>query len=395
MDILDAIIAILLVGFAISGYRRGFTWAGSALAGLVVGSVVGALIAPPLTRWISPGPHSSGQPLVATGIFVAALLIIEGIGSALGYRARVLTLKTRLATWDSVAGSFTSCLGVLFIAWFLGFTFANSSLTVLGSQIDSSTIERGLLDIAPQPPAFLAKVQEFLQNNELPTPFTGLSPPLPLEPLPASTDTAGVRTAEADVSRVVAFGCGGPGGALAGSAWPVGHDLMLTNAHVVAGSYRVTVQPPGEQPLNATVVLFDPNEDVAILHVPGLGMSPLPIASGNAPVATQGAVIGYPDGGSEATVAAAVRGTEEATTWNIYYSASVTRETVVVSADVIPGDSGGPLVDLSGRVIGVTFATSTTSADEGYALAAADITGEIQAADGHTAAVSAGTCVSD
>ena len=66
MDILDAIIAILLVGFAISGYRRGFTWAGSALAGLVVGSVVGALIAPPLTRWISPGPHSSGQPLVAT-----------------------------------------------------------------------------------------------------------------------------------------------------------------------------------------------------------------------------------------------------------------------------------------------------------------------------------------
>jgi len=39
MDILDAIIAILLVGFAISGYRRGFTWAGSALAGLVVGSV--------------------------------------------------------------------------------------------------------------------------------------------------------------------------------------------------------------------------------------------------------------------------------------------------------------------------------------------------------------------
>jgi S1-C subfamily serine protease len=204
-----------------------------------------------------------------------------------------------------------------------------------------------------------------------------------------------VRTAEADVSRVVAFGCGGPGGALAGSAWPVGHDLMLTNAHVVAGSYRVTVQPPGEQPLNATVVLFDPNEDVAILYVPGLGMSPLPIASGNAPVGTQGAVIGYPDGGSEATVAAAVRGTEEATTWNIYYSASVTRETVVVSADVIPGDSGGPLVDLAGRVIGVTFATSTTSADEGYALAAADITGEIQAADGHTTAVSAGTCVSD
>ncbi len=395
MDILDAVIVLLLVAFAISGYRRGFTWGGSALVGLVVGSVVGALIAPPLTRWLSPGPESSGQALVAAGIFVATLLIIEGIGSALGYRARVLALKTRLATWDSVAGSFTSCLGVLFIAWFLGFTFANSSLAVVSGQVDGSAIERSLLDIAPQPPAFLAKVQEFLQNNELPNPFTGLAPTLPLEPLPASTDTAGVRTAEADVSRVVAYGCGGPGGAVAGSAWPVGDDLMLTNAHVVAGSYHQTVQPPGREPLNATVVLFDPNEDVAILYVPGLGMSPLPIASGNPSVGAQGAVIGYPGGGPEATVAAAVRGTEEATTWNIYYTTSVTRETVVVSADVIPGDSGGPLVDLSGQVIGVTFAMSTTSSDEGYALATSDITGEIRAATGHTRAVSDGICVSD
>ena len=393
MDILDAIILILLVGFGISGYRRGFTWGGSALAGLVVGSVVGAVIAPPLTRWISPGPQSSGQPLVAAGIFVVTLLVIEGIGSALGFQARVLALKTRLATWDSVAGSFTGCLGVLFIAWFLGFTFANSSLSLIGSQIDGSAIERGLLDIAPQPPAFLAKVQEFLQNNELPNPFTGLAPTLPLEPLPASTETAGVRTAETDVARVIAYGCGGPGGAVAGSAWPVGDDLMLTNAHVVAGSSRETVQPPGREPLNATVVLFDPNRDVAILYVPGLAMSPLPIASGNPPVGAQGAVIGYPDGGSEATVAAAVRGTEEATTWNIYYTASVTRETVVVSADVIPGDSGGPLVDLSGQVIGVTFAMSTTSSDEGYALATSVISGEIQAAQGHTRAVSDGTCV--
>jgi S1-C subfamily serine protease len=68
---------------------------------------------------------------------------------------------------------------------------------------------------------------------------------------------------------------------------------------------------------------------------------------------------------------------------------------VVVSADVIPGDSGGPLVNLSGQVIGVTFAMSTTSTDEGYALATSDINGEIQAAAGHTAAVSDGACVSD
>jgi len=46
-------------------------------------------------------------------------------------------------------------------------------------------------------------------------------------------------------------------------------------------------------------------------------------------------------------------------------------------------------------VIGVTFAMSTTTADEGYALATSEITGDIQAAQGRTAAVGDGICVSD
>jgi S1-C subfamily serine protease len=173
----------------------------------------------------------------------------------------------------------------------------------------------------------------------------------------------------------------------------VGHDLMLTNAHVVAGSYRQTVQPPERQPLAAQVVVFDPDTDLALLYVPDLDMSPLPIAAGNPPVGTQGAVIGYPGGGNESTVAAAVRGTELASTFNIYFDKYVTRETVVVGADVIPGDSGGPLVNLDGKVIGVTFAMSTTTTDEGYELATSDIGPDIQAAQGRTAAVGDGTCV--
>jgi len=175
----------------------------------------------------------------------------------------------------------------------------------------------------------------------------------------------------------------------------VGDDLMLTNAHVVAGSYLQQVDTPDGAVRTARVVLFDPNIDVAILYVPGLDMTPLPIATANPAAGTQGAVIGYPDGGPEATVAAAVRGTEDASSLNIYFNGYVTRETVIVSAAVIPGDSGGPLVNLNGQVIGVTFAMSTTIADEGYALATSDISGDIQAAQGHSAPVSDGSCVSD
>lgn len=389
MDVLDAVILILIVGLAVSGYRRGLTWGGLAMLGLVAGSVVGAAIAPPLTRLVSPNPQSDAQPLIAAGIFLAALLLIEGIGSAIGYRFRVAALRTRLAAWDSVAGSVTGALGALFVFWFIGLTFVNSSLGVVSSQISNSAIERALLNIAPQPPAFIARVQEFLQSNS----FVGLSPDLPTQPLPVSVNTPGVRAAAAVTSKVIALGCGGPGGAVAGSAWPVGHDLMLTNAHVVAGSYSQQVDTPSGRVLGARVVLFDPQTDLALLRVPSLDMSPLPIAAGNPATGTQGAVIGYPDGGAERVVPAAVRGTVAATTWNIYYTSYVTRQTVVITADVIPGDSGGPLVDLAGQVIGVTFAMSTSTSDEGYALATPDITADIQAAQGRSAAVSDGSCV--
>ncbi len=199
-----------------------------------------------------------------------------------------------------------------------------------------------------------------------------------------------MRAATEATSRVIAYGCGG---AEAGSAWPVGGNLMLTNAHVVAGSYRQEVDTPQGGVHAAVVVLFDPNIDIAILYVPGATMASLPIRSGPLSAGTQGAVIGYPGGGNESSTGAAVRGTEEAYGLNIYSDTYVNRQIVVVSANVIPGDSGGPLVNLDGQVIGVTFAVSTVQADEGYALGVSEFTGEIQAAKGRTKPVDDGSCI--
>jgi S1-C subfamily serine protease len=390
VDVLDAVIVLLVVAVAFSGFRRGLTWGGLSMLGLVVGSVVGALVAPPVTRALSPQPGGANQPLIAAGLFLACLLIIQGIGTAVGFRARMAAMQTRFATWDSVAGTFAGGFGVLFAAWFLGFTFADSSLTIISQQVSGSAIEHALQDVAPRPPAFLAQVQQFLRNDELPNPFASLTPDLPNQPLPKSIDTPGVRTATVSVSRVIAYGCGG---AEAGSAWPLGNDLMLTNAHVVAGSYRQEVDTPEGGVHDATVVLFDPNIDVAILDVPGAAMAALPIETAALAPGIQGAVIGYPGGGNESSTGAAVRGTEDAYGLNIYSDAYVNRQIVVVSANVIPGDSGGPVVNLDGRVIGVTFAVSTVQADEGYALAMSEITPEIQAARGHTKAVADGSCI--
>ena len=52
----------------------------------------------------------------------------------------------------------------------------------------------------------------------------------------------------------------------------------MTNAHVVAGSDRAEVESGGER-LDATVVLYDAERDLAVLDVPGLDAAPLEFAS--------------------------------------------------------------------------------------------------------------------
>ena len=142
------------------------------------------------------------------------------------------------------------------------------------------------------------------------------------------------------------------------------------------------------------MVVFDPDIDVAVLYAPSIGLPGLPTQTADPPRGTSGAVIGYPGGEAEQVVPAAVSGTEAARGYNIYGDSLVTREIEVLAAHVIPGNSGGPMVDGSGTVIGLVFAASTTSSDEGYALTMSQIGPDLQQGHGRTAPVSTHACTS-
>jgi S1-C subfamily serine protease len=178
-----------------------------------------------------------------------------------------------------------------------------------------------------------------------------------------------------------------------GSGAVIGLGKVVTNAHVVAGVSRPTVQVGGVGPqLPARVVLFDPKRDVAVLAVDGLRAKALPLAPGDLTKSADAVVAGFPGNRDFKAGAARVRNVISAVGEDIYGGPGVTREVYSLYADVEPGNSGGPLLSKDGRLAGVVFARSLDDPHTGYALTLGEVASDIQDGLDASAQVSTGGC---
>jgi S1-C subfamily serine protease len=186
------------------------------------------------------------------------------------------------------------------------------------------------------------------------------------------------------VYRVEGRGCGG---VVSGSAYPVAPGYLVTNAHVVSGTSNTTLSQDATRVdgIHATVVLFDPERDIAILWAPQVN-APVPQENSGGR-GTQGAVLGYPGGGPEMVSPAVLEQNTDATGRDIYNNALVNRNIWIIGSQVRPGNSGGPLVDLQGHVLGLVFAASSTDPNQAYALSNDEVQPDIQAGVGRTGTV--------
>ncbi len=129
-----------------------------------------------------------------------------------------------------------------------------------------------------------------------------------------------------------------------GSGFVISPQHVLTNAHVVAGvTEGQTVTTRLGAQFRATVVLFDPERDLAVLYVPGLTARTLHFA-GPANLGDEAIVAGYPRDHAFTAVPARVGDDQLAQAPDIYQSKEVTRQIYSIRANVEPGNSGGPLL---------------------------------------------------
>ena len=148
---------------------------------------------------------------------------------------------------------------------------------------------------------------------------------------------------------------GGEEGVAEGSGFVLDEEGdILTNAHVVEGSDRVTVQiGPDEDPIDAEVVGSDPSSDLAVLKVDPdeADLSPLPLGnSDDVEVGDPAIAIGNPFGFDRTITTGIISALQrELTAPNGFSIDSV----IQTDAAINPGNSGGPLLDADGNVIGI------------------------------------------
>lgn len=394
MNWVDLVLLALVAFSAIQGMRLGATMQVFSFGGFWIGLFLGLLIVPHVIN-LSHG--NLGRTLIAMGVVFGCAGLLSATGRYIGARSSHALRRVRLGPVDSALGVAVAVIATLFIAWFVAIMVENSNYTSLNAAIQNSRIVRAMDNLLPAPPAILSRVKSFLASEGFPVVFAGLSPQVSAPvTLPGDTQVrAAVLSAEPSTLQVEGEGCGV---IQEGSSFVVAPGVVVTNAHVVAGIRHVAVIDNGRS-REATPILFDPELDVAVLRVPGLGQAPLAVDRSLFERGTSGVVAGFPGGGPFSYGAAGITNTLNATGLDIYGQNTTNRQVYELDAEVRPGNSGGPLIasgdasgPANGTVIGLVFARSTTNPNVGYALAMGPVMKDVSKVVNATAAVSTGNC---
>ncbi|MEX1172574.1 MAG: MarP family serine protease [Chloroflexota bacterium] len=393
MNPIDLVAILLIVLAVLLGFRSGAIPQVGGLLGAIGGGGLAILLLPAAVEPLGE-IDPAFRPFVVLAGLLAMVGVGESIGSALG-RSVARALGTGvLGAADRVAGGFVGAAQALLVIWLVGGLLAFGPVPRLAEAAQTSTAVRGLGAILPTPTEIAAELGTLLDDSGLPDVFLGFEP-LPRSPVDLPEDATAraiAGLAQASTYRVSAGTCGLSS---SGSSVVVGRGYLVTNAHVVAGA-----RPDGVQVVSAdgarfdaTVVLFDPVLDVAVLHADRLTAPGLRFAAADPVRGSIGAALGYPGGGALVIVPAAVAGAYPATGRDIYGGATVQREILELNARIDRGDSGGPFVLRDGTIGGLVFAEARTDPEVGYALSPTAVATRIAPGLGRTGPVDTGACV--
>lgn len=391
MNALDLLVVGLAAGAGWLGFRMGFVRRAFSWAGLALGLVVAVLFVSDVADLLKSSPPRT-RLLVSLGFVLLVVTLAQAVGYTIGSALRGrMPRGAGVQQADRIAGAALGVFGVLLVMWLLIPALASSPGWPARAVRDSA-VARAIDNLAPAPPQESETLGRLVGDQSFPQVFDTLTSPdagvPPGDGIPAPAAAIVTRS----TVKVSGTACDR---IQEGTGFVAGTDLVVTNAHVVAGEEHTHVDTTDLRRLDAQVVAFDPKRDLAVLRVPGLGLPALERANAN--VDDTGALFGHPGGGAlrEAPVRIAeqivARGTD------ITHSVQTERNVFVLAATTAPGDSGGPIVDEQGHVVGVMFAYDISRATTAYALTDTELDAVLDPVLAGTSTLphSTGACLAD
>ena len=368
MNLLDWLLVVLVLAYALSGYWQGFVTGAFATTGLLLGGALGV--------WLAPTALGDAEPslLVSLGALFIVILAAS-LGQALlqyvGARIRGRITWQPARALDAVGGAALSAAAVLLVAWALGVAVSGSRIGQVTPLVRESSVLARVNQALPQSAASLLRAfNDVVGTSFFPRYLEPFAPERIVEVAPGDRRLlARPQVVAAQESVLKIRGTNRCGRGIEGTGFLYAPDRLMTNAHVVAGVDDPQVEL-GDETVPATVVRYDPDLDLAVLALESGDRDVLPLddsAQPKDPVV----ILGYPQDGPYDARAGRIRSEQRLRSPNIYGDGSVIREVFSLRGLVRPGNSGGPIVGRDGDAVGVVFAASVTDDDTGYALTAA------------------------
>jgi S1-C subfamily serine protease len=375
--ILDIVLLIALVGYAVYGFRAGLVVSLGGILGIVIGALAAFFAIPLVASWVNDSVWRVPAVLLAMLLLLAAGQVL---GLGVGRVIRRGLDHTPLKVFDRLLGAALDLVIAALLASMLAFSVSALGVPFLSQAIASSRVLSTVNALTPDPAkAFLAQLRSTVVEDGLPVIVGALAP-----------NSTALAAAADSVVKITgnAYQCGQN---QSGSGFVVAPGRILTNAHVVAGVSAPIVEPRSGGAFQGRVVYFDPARDLAVVAVTGLSTKALALGSNLGP-GNNAVFDGYPLGGPFQSGSATVQSVPTVEMRDIYGNNPAPIELYYLSATVQEGNSGGPLLNPAGQVAGIVFAKSTTSGSVGYALTMKEVKPVADGAASLSSSVESGHC---
>ncbi len=367
MNVLDWLLVVLVLAYALSGYWQGFVTGAFATTGLVLGGLLGVWLAPIVLGDANPSLFVS---LGALFIVILAASLGQAVLQFSGARVRDRITWQPVRALDAVGGAALSAVAVLLVAWALGVAVAGAGLGGVSPMVRNSAVLAWVDDMLPDSAdGVLNAFNNVVGTTFFPRYLEPFAPERIVEVGPGPRRLLTDPDVEAAGPAVLKVrGTNECGRGVEGTGFVYSAGRLMTNAHVVAGVDEPEVVVDGSS-VAAEVVYYNSDLDIAVLELDTSGIPSLAFDSEAQP--RDGvAILGYPQDGPYNVQPGRIRAEQRLRSPNIYGEGTVIREVFSLRGLVRPGNSGGPIVSSAGDVVGVVFAASVTDSDTGYAITA-------------------------